>query len=100
MATQTQANSPLIEGPALGDPIGCRETIRRYYEGSCGVRQLADGREVHATWLAASHTHVHIVVWECGLNDGPGPAPLAFIPNVVRVQAARVMEKLLVELES
>ena len=47
------------------------------------MRQLADGREVHATWLAASHTHVHIVVWECGRNDGPGPAPVAFIPNVV-----------------
>jgi len=90
----------IITGPMLGDPEGMRPSIRRYYEGSVGVYELADGREAHVTWLHNGQTTVDVVVWIPGESQPSHQTERRMMDNVYRIHAARVSERFLVELES
>ena len=77
-----------------------RPSIRRYYEGSVGVYELADGREAHVTWLHNGQTTVDVVVWIPGESQPSHQTERRMMDNVYRIHAARVSERFLVELES
>jgi hypothetical protein len=92
----------MSQSQPLGDPKGMRPSVRRTdfgYSDPIGVHPLDDGREALVTWLPATHTHVHVLVWVCDLADGPTDDPMA-VWNVARFNAAGVSEKLLKEMES